>query len=157
MSNLLQQPILALREKENSHIRKFQASSKSRQDNRVRESPTYVLESCVFINIPPMQANQRTADAVVNQTFNELQTRATGPFKMLQVHDRMIEVEDNGIPKTVSIDQFHNTPMKSLTAPISPKSQRYAKLNPSPQSQKNSTQGNTEYVVDIVFRYTGKK
>lgn len=51
-----------------------------------------------------MLANQGDADAVANQVHNKLQSRATGFFKLLQIYDRTLAIDDNGNAETIFID-----------------------------------------------------
>lgn len=64
-----------------------------------------------------MCANNESTDAVANDTQTELQLRAAGPFKVLQAHEKTIEINENGIPEMVSIDHASHAPLTSHTEP----------------------------------------
>lgn len=132
MRYLIQERILALRADENLHKHIFRARYKiSNYDNRVCKTSTYISGSYYFIDNPPICANQRAPGAIESQAYNELQTRATGPFKIFEVHRKKLVIKDIEIPEIVSTDHKTHTPVTLLTASTSPKLQRCANLNPS--------------------------
>lgn len=101
-----------------------------------------------------MRANQRTANAVMSKAYNELQSRATGPLKILQVYNKTFVIDENGIRETILIDRATNALMMSHTSPTRANLQRCAKT--LPQDQDNTAQGQTEYVVGHIVRHIGK-
>lgn len=66
---------------------------------RLQRKYLFVLSSLTICLSVQMRG---TTNIVANESYSKLQPRATRPFKMLKVHDKMLSKADSGIPETVS-------------------------------------------------------
>lgn len=89
MQNLFRHAILAVCAKVNSNLHEAKARYKLKYDNRAREMLKKILHSYGFIDNVLECANKRKAEFVPRWAYNKVRWRATGPFKVLQVHDYM--------------------------------------------------------------------
>lgn len=155
MRKLLQQRIIALRAKSGLHMRKSQARYKADNNNRVCASPIYISGGYIFVDNSPGPTNETTADAVESQAYNKLQPRATGPFKILQVHEKMLVV--GAIEFTRQYPLLVQLTILRHRLQRRPQRIRNVAPKPLPQNQDNSAQGDTEYVVKHIVGHIGKK
>lgn len=102
--NLPHQRKIAFRTNSCSHMRKSQARYIAYYNNCVRKLPRYSSRSYVFVDNPPIRANQGAAESIASQTFNKLPLPTTTAFKILQEHDKTLAIDENGFSKTTPTD-----------------------------------------------------
>lgn len=120
MWKLLQERIVALHTKTDADMRKSQARFKLEYDHRVREVPSFIPGSYLFLKNLPMQTlPDASAEVMAEQTYNKLETRVSAPFRIISVQKDKIMIDENGNPRNVSIDRVSHASSDSQP-PIHP-------------------------------------
>lgn len=101
-----------------------------------------------------MRSSEEAGRAVASQAYNKHQPRATGPFELLQLHNKTLVMDNYGIPEMTSIDCVTHASMTSFTAPSPSNMQQEEKF--SQHHLENSANGETEYVADHIVTHTEK-
>lgn len=157
---MIQARILALRSKTDEHLRKSQARYKHDYDRRVRETPTFHKGKYVFPDKPPLaNVSNSPAEMLAWKPHNKLQSRTTGPFRVVSEQKDTIAIDEEGIPNRVSIDRITHAPLTATQLQQSVTSARPdldVTGNDTPKAARPTDTNKDEYVVDRIVRHIGK-
>lgn len=85
----------------------------------------------------------------MSKAYNKFQARTKSPFKILQVQDKTIVVDENGVLKTISMDCANHALVISPTAPTPSNLRGVAK--PLPQHQGNIAQCESNMLLTTTY------
>lgn len=99
MRKPLQERIVPLRAKVDANIRKSQSRYKLDCDRHVRKVPSFDTGSYVFLTNPLLRKQPGTSEqTMVQHTNDKLQTRASGPYRIISAQRNGITIDDNCDP-----------------------------------------------------------
>lgn len=145
------QQVAALEEKVSNTLKKRQAKYKWYFNNKVRMIPMFAVEKHVYVHRPPPALLKE--DKKTSPQNNKLLSQAKGPSTVMYVKSYVININENGILNTISLDEAKPVPTKSHV----PK-KKIRTLYPPAQTTvlKNKKSGSIEplkYVVEKVVHH----
>lgn len=90
--------------KVNAHMQKCQARQKFDCNRRVCKTSFIQVGNYVFVDKPSStETKEGSAIALEKSTYNRLQQRTSGPYRILKVWVNTKIIDKHGIPNTVSV------------------------------------------------------
>lgn len=104
--------IAMLLAKVGTHMLKSQTGHKSDYDGRVLETLLFQASNYVFVDKPLLVTTQGSSvNALASNTYNQLQRRISGPYRILKVQANTVTVEKYGVLNTVSTARVPHVPV----------------------------------------------
>lgn len=140
--------ILALRSKINAHACKLQKRYKHNFERRVRETQVVTSNDYVFVNNPLLKLTAHSsAEAISKQEYNKLQHRTARPFRIITVREKTLKIDENGIPKNVSMDRVAHALQKIITNRHPSQEKLWKEIPLKLESSQKDTSQEQEFIV----------
>lgn len=134
--------------------RKLKSQTRYKQDynQSVWETSHFAPNIYVLPDSPSLRANMDSAaESLSMKEYNKPQSRNTDPFRIINVQKNTVNIDENGIPNTVSVD--HVTDVSRRASPLQVSNKSPSTSQQQPKVELDLT--NNEYAVELVIESIG--
>lgn len=108
-----------MREKVDSHLTAAHKPSKYDYDKRVRDAPVFSSNESEFVDGPLLVVPMNKLRTTDKPTYKKLMAESDGPYRTSFPQQCTLDIHDNVVPSTVSIDQSTHVPSYNKKADVS--------------------------------------